>query len=695
MPMDAPQSREVSSPDEKLAADWLKKIEAAKARPGIKDAHARFEANRKLLRGIDPKGDGKKRMRSNLYFANLAAIKPQVYAKDPEFTVAPTKAVPETQLEAAKRFASTAECVLSEVLVKGARLKKRAKRLLSGTYTTGVGWLKLCWQEDKRADPLIQNQIKDTQDNLQRLQALRQELTDPQAGSDTDLKIAEVQQMLAGLQSQAETSVARGLALDFVLSEDLLILDESIREMGDYERAGALAHRVWMSRAKYRAQFGHDCEKGKGYTEAAGGAMQAQAQGSAGDKDAELLCVWEIWDQDSSRVFHVCDGEKGFCRPPFTPDWTGERWYPFFGLAFNEADGCFYPLSDIELIEPLVTEYNETRDDFVEDRRDARPFVVGRRGGSLTEKDLKNIKDRKGGDIVMVEGVGNNPLSNDLQAVNLGRIDPALYNTQPPRSDIEMLVGGGDAARGSVLEAKTATEAEILSQGLRGRSSERQDTMEDMLTEMGTFALQVCLLKLTTEEVQRIAGPDAVWPELSPQDVFEQVTLNVRGGSTGKPDRLQEQDRWTKLLPVIEGTIQKVSELRAQGQNELAGALVALTRETLRSFDERIDIEQFLPAPKADGQPDPQALAQQVEQLKALIKQLTEEKDKLEDQAEKGMVQAAAQIATSAQPLAAMQAFQMILAGVEAGEDQNEGQTPGLQAEDDAQAPENMAPPIQ
>ena len=43
----------------------------------------------------------------------------------------------------------------------------------------------------------------------------------------------------------------------------------------------------------------------------------------------------------------------------------------------------------------------------------------------------------------------------------LAQIRPENYNTQPARSDMEMLIGGGDAARGSVLQAKTATEAEI------------------------------------------------------------------------------------------------------------------------------------------------------------------------------------------------------------------------------------------
>ena len=49
--------------------------------------------------------------------------------------------------------------------------------------------------------------------------------------------------------------------------------------------------------------------------------------------------------------------------------WTGKRWFPFFGLAFNEIEGTFYPLSDIELTQPQVEEINETARDFKQGAR--------------------------------------------------------------------------------------------------------------------------------------------------------------------------------------------------------------------------------------------------------------------------------------------------------------------------------------
>lgn len=617
-----PPERVVGEQDKALARDWLNRIEAAQATDQQKKAVKEFEDNRKWLRGVDPATGT--RLRVNLHFANLAAMRPQVYAKDPEFSVTPTAAVPLDRLPLMKQFGETAETVLNHYLVKGAKLKKRAKRILTSGYTNGVGWWKLTWQEDRREDPVMVTPIKDSQDNLDQLALQRRQMDDAQAPGDPDLKAARVRETLAGLDTQAEVAVARGLVLDFVMPEDMLILDPSVLEIADYDRAEALAHGVWMMRDAFEKRFGYSPKKGRVYSEAKQG--QASTTGTPNsDSRAQLLRVWEIWDQTSNRVHTVCEGDEGFCRASYSPDWTGKRWICFFLLCFNDVDGGFYPPSDIHLTTEVVREYNRTRDDFERDRRNSLPLNVVRKGGAMTPDDVARIANRQGSDVVMVEGGSGRPLSEDIWSGQLAQIRPENYDTSAPRQDMEMLVGGGDAARGAVLKAKTATEAEILSQGLRGRSAERTDAIEDLLTEVGTYALEMCLRKLAPADVQEVAGPQAQWPAWTADQVFKQVSLGVRGGSTGKPDRLQEQDRWTKLLPVIKEAMAQVAELRAAGQTDMANAVVELVRETLRRFDERVDIEQFLPPPQEDEQGEDGAVEitpEQMEQAKAMVEEL-------------------------------------------------------------------------
>jgi uncharacterized membrane protein YgcG len=55
------------------------------------------------------------------------------------------------------------------------------------------------------------------------------------------------------------------------------------------------------------------------------------------------------------------------------------------------------------------------------------------------------------------------------------------------------------------------------------------------------------------------------------------------------------------LLPVIKDAMAQVVEMRMAGREPESQAVIELVRETLRRFDERIDIERFLPKP-GDGE---------------------------------------------------------------------------------------------
>lgn len=645
--------RIVSDADKALAKEWDKRIKAALKR--VEAPFAKFEENRQLLAGKVKKG-AQETVRANLHFANMAAMLPQVYAKDPEFAAKPTNAVGKDQLQAVKRFAATAEFMLRKIVVKDGKLKSRSKKLLRSGFATSVGWLKVSFQEKKGQDPLILNRIKDTQDNIDHVKRLLDETNDPKLAGQHQTKMAELQQALEGLQTPQEVTLAKGIALDFVMSEDILIIDPAIRSVDDYPRAAAIGHRVWMTPDQYRENFGYECKGGKNYTEQNG----AMASTDSTNGKSTLLCVWEIWSQADNRIFYVCDGEEGFCKEPMSPEWTGKRWYPFFLLAWNEIDGGFYPLSDVELTDKLVKEYNENREDFVRDRRECLPITVIRKGGSLTPDDVKNISNAQGGDKVMVEGVGGQPLTNDLFIGSMGTLNPLNYNTDATRYDMERILGGSDTTTGSITKAKTLGEAQMLSAAVQSRNGDRRDTLEDLFNEMGPYCVEVMLRKYNEAEVQKIAGPDAAWPSMGIEDIFDLVSIEVRGGSTGKPDKALEQETWTKLLPIVNEAVAKVAELRQQGQEPLAQAVIELTRETLRRFDERIDIEQFLPK-MPEGEDDPMLLKQQVIQQQQQLEEMQAKLKEAVEKVEKGFIGAAAQIAVSAQPAAASVAFTNLL----------------------------------
>lgn len=591
-----------------------------------------YEKNRRYSAG-DVHDDGKSGLvRTNLIYANQATIVPHTYAKNPEIAVAPSPAVNPKRYGVVKKFAQTLEIVLNRLFVDDTCLKQRMRSNLYSIQNTGEGWLKMIYQRDKAHDPQVRARINDAQDNLQRIERLLRDTKDDRTESrEVARKRDELKTLLAALQSQVEVVVAEGLVIDRVLSEDITILDRTLYDFDYYTFAEAIDHRIWMTKDEYEEQFGGWPEQGApalfARRELKPDATQAV---SLKHEDANLVCLHELWNKGTNTVFTFAEGAKQWAREPYAPAMMPERWYCFYRMGWNFLDGQAHALPDVTLQRELNDEYNRSRTQFAEHREDSMPVRMVRGNGALTQADLDNIRNRRSRQIIVVDGKPGEPLGNDLGQMPAISLDPNIYDTTSIRADMEMMAGRGDAAAGSVMEAKTATEAEILQQGLMSRSDFRRDVVEDGIKEMATAGAQMLLQELTVDQVMTLAGEQAVWPKLSKWDVFNLVSIDIRAGSTSKPNKTKEREQWMQLLPLIQQTVQQVSELQMQGQMEMASAMRKLLKETLRRFDERIDIEEFLGPEGEEGEAGAQAQMQQQQQMMQLQQQLEEAQAQLQ-----------------------------------------------------------------
>lgn len=152
-----------------------------------------------------------------------------------------------------------------------------------------------------------------------------------------------------------------------------------------------------------------------------------------------------------------------------------------------------------------------------------------------------------------------------------------------------------------------------MQQGLSGRVSEFRDQVEDWLQEIARYTAQILLQELTPQQVERVMGADVYapdgtlvqktydWPQLEREAVFDLVEVNIRAGTTGEPDKMEQQESWSKVLPIIQQLVVQIIQMQAQGGD--ANPMINILRETLARFDERLDVEQFIPRP-------PQQMAQ-------------------------------------------------------------------------------------
>lgn len=583
--------------EEALAARFNRRIKDVLKSPEHKSRLERWKKARQYAKGTQQDDGEDGQVRVNIIGSRLEIIQPSIYAKNPEISVTPSEQVSMQRYPLLGAFAKTLEIVLNRVLVKDGKLKQRGKAAVRASLTTTTGWVKVIYQRERAEDPEIRNRINDIQDNLQRIAHLREEVEDPDCHDpqELDAKTAELEQQLKALQAKVEVVVAEGMVIDNVMAEDIIILDESISSIDEYTQAKAIAHGVWKEKDEFEEQFGRKVPKGARTFNRRADGDDTQTTAGGGDAVRTMIRVWEVWDLQSQTVYTLAEGADRFIREPWIPPRMGEQWYPFFPLQLKRVDGDMMPPSLVEDLIELQDEYNTTRTNFAEAREESKPGLLFDKSSGILDTEIQAIKDRKMNDAIGVTKDKNERLDALFADIPTPDIDPAVYDTTPILRDVELVSGAQDAAAGSVQVAKTATEAEILKSGENTRTGERLDVIEDWLTEIATYSAQVLLQEMTPAQVKRIAGEEAVWPQLSKSELFDLVEVSIRAGSTAKPNRAREREQWSTLLPTITDMVSQYNAAITAGALPAAKALRKLLEETLRRFDERLNVDDFLP----------------------------------------------------------------------------------------------------
>ncbi len=623
---------DVPDPQSAHAEKWNKRIKSASEKQ--KDFRVRWDKARQYVEGRVHDDGSPGLVRVNLIQTTLSTIQPQVYAKNPEISVTPQERVDTKGYPAMQQFSKTAEVMLNRVFVLDARLKERSKSAVRAALTTTVGWMKLTYQQDISHDPQIQHRINDTQDNIRHLEALSLELKEGDNGdTERGAMLDQMRHELAALEKKVEVVVAEGFALDPILAEDLLILDDSIRSIDDIVQARAIAHRIWMTKELYQETFQEPPEaEVRIFNE------DGKEQSTNNDDSKKRIAVWEIWDKQTQTVYTLAEGSKRWAREPYQPEAVGERWYPFFALMFQRADKIMIAPSSVEMLIELQDEYNGMRTRLAEHRRESVPVYAYNKASGISDENIRQLANREAHEWIPVDGNPDVPIANKISIIPNPPIDPAVYDPQQVLRDIEQVSGATDASRGSVNKAKTATEAEIMAMGLQSRSSEMLDVIEDWLTDMAEYALQIMLLVLTKEQVVQTAGDGAVWPEDSlREEAYRLIDVKIRAGSTTKPNKMRERDQWIQFMPQVLQLIQSIAQARQQQMPDLEHAYREVLEETLRRFDERLSVESFLPEQNDEQTPQADPRIEQLSQVvQQLMQQMQEMQQTMQQQAAQG-----------------------------------------------------------
>lgn len=137
-----------------------------------------------------------------------------------------------------------------------------------------------------------------------------------------------------------------------------------------------------------------------------------------------------------------------------------------------------------------------------------------------------------------------------FQQIKKHPIDPNMYDSNSTVSDIRLITRRSDARLGGVSKA-SATADSIAEDSRIGEDKSKGDEVDDLLTAFARDAGAILMMNMSKEEVKRIVGPGAMWPESNPEELLQDLYLDVEAGSTGKPNQALEIASFQRMYPVL------------------------------------------------------------------------------------------------------------------------------------------------
>jgi hypothetical protein len=467
--------------------------------------------------------------------------------------------------------------------------KTSAKQMIRRVKTCGVGYVKLGFQRAMGKSPDVARRLADS---TRRLDVLERMAADLQEGEifEGEAEYAELQLAMQALQQEPDLIIREGLVFDFP-SSTAIIPDPDCYSVKGWLGARWVAQEFMFTANEIQETYGYDVKDGGGtefnypYRKAGGRKHR--------NRDAKYQ-VFEIYDRDTGTQFTVCDGCKDFLEPPAPPKVKVEQFIPIYGLVFNELDEAeetdqnLFPISDVTMLRPMQEEHNRSREALRQHRIANRPGYVGA-AGILAEDDKGKLATHAESEFIELQIPSSMSVEQVLQRKPTVPIDGAVYDTSPFFEDMQRVVGSQAANSGQVMGG-SATEVSVAEGSRMNDVAADTDELDEFLSLLARESGGIMLREISPETAKKIAGPGAVWPELTGTEIAEELFLEIRAGSSGRPNKAADLANLERVAPFV---------MQSPGLNPPWWLKQLLTR-----MDETIEIEDAV----IDGLPSLNAL---------------------------------------------------------------------------------------
>ena len=246
----------------------------------------------------------------------------------------------------------------------------------------------------------------------------------------------------------------------------------------------------------------------------------------------ERVVIWEFYDIARNTVGVYADDSQEFLIDPMTMPYAYGQ--PFVMIRNYDVPDHFYPIGDLEAIEPLQLELDKTRSQLMNDRkRYARKYLYHER--SFGPEGREALESDEDGRLVPVVDE-NKPLSEIVMPMPQVPLSPEIYNySNIIEEDINTVSGISEYARGAMPEIRrTATEASIVADAQNARSADKLAIVELSVSKVARRIIQLMQEFMTGDHVARlnVKGGETMWIPYSREEIVGEYDFSVQAGST-------------------------------------------------------------------------------------------------------------------------------------------------------------------
>lgn len=431
-----------------------------------------------------------------------------------------------------------------------ATFKLQMKQMMRRTRTTGVGYVKLGFQREMELSGKQGEQINSFAERLATIGRLTADLQD----GELDPYSAEAEELrtaTAAIQSEPEAIVREGLTFGFPTSTRIIPSPSTEKLMG-WIGSEWVAEEIMLTPNRVKEVYGVDIGQSFTAFRTLPGSPEGGDTRRIADRSKGLACVLHIYDKATGMELVLCEGYPDFLREPASPAIFIEQFFPIFPVVFNDAEdeGALFPKSDVELLTHIQREYNRAKEAKRQHRIANRPLYVSPKG-TFEEDEVKALSAYPAHAVISINALEKGRPATDLLApVQKIGVDPGLYETSELFGDMQRVTGNAEANLGGTGNS-SATESTIAENSRQGALGLDSDDLDEMLTALFRACGTVLLTELDEMTVKKIAGPGAVWPQLSRSEIAEEIGLEVQGGSSGRPNQARDAANFERVAPTL------------------------------------------------------------------------------------------------------------------------------------------------